>query len=74
MAPGLVGQHGHLAQQRVERQRSIVSCRLLPIFRCLFLFFSSGTRNCTGAANGGVCLGTALDTQLCDTNVSCLRK
>jgi hypothetical protein len=30
-----------------------------------------GTRNCTGAANGGVCLGSSLDIQLCDTNVSC---
>ncbi|CAF1679281.1 unnamed protein product [Rotaria magnacalcarata] len=29
------------------------------------------TRNCTGASNGGVCLGSALDTQLCDTNISC---
>ncbi|CAF4070391.1 unnamed protein product [Rotaria sp. Silwood2] len=31
------------------------------------------TRNCTGASSGGVCLGSTLDTQLCDTNVSCSR-
>ncbi|CAF0913672.1 unnamed protein product [Adineta ricciae] len=30
------------------------------------------TRNCTGALNGGVCLGSALDTQSCDTNVTCV--
>ncbi|CAF1064997.1 unnamed protein product [Adineta steineri] len=29
------------------------------------------TRNCTGAANGGVCLGSTVDTLLCDTNVTC---
>lgn len=33
-----------------------------------------GTRNCTGASSGGVCLGSALDTQLCNTNVSCARE
>ncbi|UJR31957.1 hypothetical protein I4U23_019430 [Adineta vaga] len=30
------------------------------------------TRNCTGTSNGGICLGSAIDTQLCDTNVSCI--
>jgi len=30
-----------------------------------------GTRNCSGASNGGVCYGSAVDTQLCDTNISC---
>ena len=38
------------------------------------IIFIIGTRNCTGASNGGVCLGSSIDTQLCDTNVSCSRK
>ena len=32
-----------------------------------------GMRNCTGAMNGGLCVGSAIDTQLCNTNVICNR-
>ena len=39
--------------------------------RFLWLF-SEGFRNCSGAYNGGYpCIGSALDTQVCATNVTC---
>jgi len=44
--------------------KKIVDEEMMPI--CLL-----GTRNCSGASNGGVCYGSAVDTQLCDTNISC---
>lgn len=66
---GLVGLH---VQQLVAQQQSIVCDICNSNERTISNpYYCVGTRNCTGASNGGVCLGTALDTQLCDTNVSC---
>lgn len=76
METGRLGQRGHHVLQRAAQRPFSVR---LPIdhFRtaqqqtiCVLV----GTRNCTGADNGGVCIGSALDTQLCDTNVSCIGK
>ena len=75
MAIGPLGLPGRVVRLRVALQRCFVCDLHLSENRWqLFLVCSLlGTRNCTGAANGGVCLGSALDTQLCDTNVSCTR-
>jgi hypothetical protein len=69
MEIGLIGLVGLHVRQHVVQLQYIV-CYLIKNKNQVYKFFI-GTRNCTGASNGGVCLGSALDTQLCDTNVSC---
>ncbi len=72
MELGLIGLVGHHVRQRVVQQQYIV-CDLNENKKKSVRNYNQfvGTRNCTGASNGGVCLGSVIDTQLCDTNVSC---
>ncbi len=75
MEVGMLGLVGLRVRQHVVPLQYIV-CYFIgnKIQFELIIFLLLGTRNCTGAANGGVCLGSVIDTELCDTNVSCTGK
>lgn len=77
METGLHGVHGHHVQLLVGQQLSIVShkdCSSKKKTHFTVELNDTGTRSCVGASNGGVCLGSAIDTRLCDAGVNCNRK
>jgi hypothetical protein len=81
METGPVGRYGQVVQQRAARPQSFVRLFIDMMMRdndidehsLSIVVTYLGLRNCTGAVNGGTCLGSSIDTQLCYTNVTCTR-
>lgn len=73
MEIGLLGQIGLHVQQHVVQLQYIVCYFIKHKILIVINYRFIGTRSCTGASNGGVCIGSAFDTQLCNTNVTCCK-